>query len=122
MTVITLLVVLAGVAVSWLLFGRRNIPDTAPAGERAHALARADLYGDLVNEKALMAPGVVLTEGIRRGDRSMVDGTAMGIVGMVGGLSSVFRRMQNGYVRTYALTMFAGAALVTLSLVLVRMS
>jgi len=52
----------------------------------------------------------------------MVDGTAMGLAGMVGGMSSVFRRMQNGYVRTYALTMFAGAALVTLSLVLVRIS
>jgi NADH-quinone oxidoreductase subunit L len=122
MTVITLLVVLAGVAVSWLLFGRRSIPDTPPAGNAITHAARADLYGDLVNEKALMAPGVVLTEGIGRGDRRMVDGTAMGIVGMVGGLSSVFRRMQNGYVRTYALTMFAGAALVTLSLVLVRMT
>jgi NADH-quinone oxidoreductase subunit L len=122
MTVITLLVVLAGVAVAWLLFGRRSIPDTAPAGNVITHAARADLYGDLVNEKALMAPGLVLTEGIGRGDRHMVDGTAMGLAGMVGGMSSVFRRMQNGYVRTYALTMFAGAALVTLSLVLVRMS
>jgi NADH-quinone oxidoreductase subunit L len=118
----TLPVVLAGVAVAWLLFGRRRIPDTAPAGNALTHAARADLYGDLVNEKALMTPGVALTEGIRRGDRRVVDGTAMGIVGVVGGLSSVFRRMQNGYVRTYALTMFAGAALVTLSLVLVRIS
>ena len=55
LTVITLLVVLAGVAVSWLLFGRPSIPETAPAGNAITHAARADLYGDLVNEKALMA-------------------------------------------------------------------
>jgi NADH-quinone oxidoreductase subunit L len=120
---LTLVLVLLGVAVAVLLFGRGEIPETAPTKVSfvTHA-ARADLYGDAVNHAVFVAPGYKLTDDLVTFDDKIVDGGGSGFAAVIGGLSSVGRRLQNGYVRTYALTMFAGAAVVTLSLLLVRLS
>ena len=50
-----------------------------------------------------------------------IDGFVGGIAAVLGGLSARSRRLQNGYVRSYALTMFGGAALIALVLLLVRL-
>jgi NADH-quinone oxidoreductase subunit L len=46
----------------------------------------------------------------------VVNGVAAGL----GGTSGRFRRAQNGFVRSYALSMFGGAALFIVALLLVR--
>ena len=120
---LTLVIVLIGVAIAIMIFGRREVPDSAPAKVSfVTRAARADLYGDAVNHAVFVTPGYKLTDDLVVFDDKIVDGGGSGLAGIVGGLSSVGRRLQNGYVRTYALTMFAGAAVVTLSLLLVRLS
>jgi NADH-quinone oxidoreductase subunit L len=119
----TLVVVALGVAVSFLLFGpRKTIPVSAPATRSPLTIAgRNDLFGDAVNETFLMRPGQHLTNGLVRMDNSAIDGTVNGTAAVIGGLSARMRRAQNGFVRTYALTMVAGAAVVGAILVLGRL-
>ncbi len=82
--------------------------------------ARADLYGDAFNEEFLMRPGDRFVTGLVAFDEYGVDGaaegTATGFAGIAGGL----RRLQNGYVRSYALSLLGGAALVVLALLVVN--
>ncbi len=112
--VITLVVVAAGVAVSVALFGpRKQIAVEQPASRSPFVLAgRNDLYGDAVNEAVLMRPGLQLTTGLTRLDTNVVDGTVNGTAAVIAGISTRMRRVQNGFVRSYALTMVAGAAVV----------
>ena len=119
----TLTLVVVGALIAYLFFGRRDIPETAPTDVSfVTRAARADLYGDVVNDRVFVRPGYVLTNDMAVFDEKVVDGGGTDLAGLVTGLSSIGRRFQNGYVRTYALTMFAGAAVVTLSLLLVRLS
>ena len=49
-----------------------------------------------------------------------VDGAVNGIAAALGGLSGRWRRWQNGFVRSYALSMLAGTLVLAVALVLVR--
>ena len=119
----TLLVVAAGVAVGFVLFGpRRTIPVEQPASRSPFTLAgRNDLYGDAVNEAVFMRPGQRMTAALARLDAAAVDGTVTGTGTAIADMSSRLRRVQNGFVRSYALTMMAGAAVVGAVLVLGRL-
>ncbi len=121
--VVTLLVVAAGVAVSVRLFGpRRDIPLLAPASRSPLTLAgRNDIYGDAFNEAVLMRPGQRFTDGLGRLEDRVIDGTVNGSGAVIAGLSGRLRRVQNGFVRSYALTMMAGAAVVGAVIVLGRL-
>ena len=48
-------------AIAWAMYGRREVPVTAPRGSLLTVAARKDLYGDAVNESVLMRPGQWLT-------------------------------------------------------------
>ena len=48
------------------------------------------------------------------------DATVNGLAALIGGLSSRSRRLQTGFARSYALSMFAGATLLIVAVVLVR--
>ena len=50
-----------------------------------------------------------------------IDGTVNGTAATIGGLSARLRRVQNGFVRTYALTMTVGAAIVGAVIILGRL-
>jgi NADH-quinone oxidoreductase subunit L len=121
--VLTLVVVAVGVVLSVLLFGpRRAIPVEQPASRSPFTLAgRRDLYGDAVNEAVFMRPGQRFTHALTRVDRSGVDGVVSGTATAIADFSSRLRRVQNGFVRSYALTMMAGAAVVGAVLVLGRL-
>ncbi|MBA2456379.1 MAG: NADH-quinone oxidoreductase subunit L [Nocardioidaceae bacterium] len=116
-----LVAVVAGVAAAWLLFGRR-VPATAPAGSPLTRAARADLYGDAINEGLFMRPGQYLTRSLVYFDNRGVDGAVNGLAALVGGTSGRIRRIQTGYVRSYALAMLAGALLLVLSLLAVNLT
>ena len=106
--VLTLLLVAGGVALAWMQYWRDDVPVVAPAGNLLTQAARNDLYQDQVNEALLMRPGIHLTRSLVFVDGKGVDGGAGGLAALVGGTSSRLRRLQNGFARSYALTMLTG--------------
>ena len=96
------------------------MPVEQPVGGPITTAARANLYGDAFNEAAFMRPGQRLTGALRSADSKGVDGLVNGLAGAVGATSTLFRKVQTGYVRSYALSMFAGGALLVAMMMLVR--
>ena len=115
-----LVLLVIGVTVAFVLYGRREVPVTAPAGRFATVAARKDLYGDAINESVLMRPGLWLTRLSVYFDNQGVDGLVRTVAATMGGTSGRVRRLENGFVRSYALLMFFGAVLLVGALLLVR--
>jgi NADH-quinone oxidoreductase subunit L len=122
LTAIILTVTLIGVAIAYALYVRRPVPVEAPVGSILTRAARQDFYQDAVNESVAMRPGQYLTRFLVFFDNRVVDGVVNGTAAMFGGGSARLRRWQTGFVRTYALSMLAGAVLVVGVLILVAMS
>jgi NADH-quinone oxidoreductase subunit L len=121
-TTLALVVVAVGVVVAYLQYGRREVPVRAP--EPASALtvaARRDLYGDAVNEAVFMRPGRQLTRSLVFVDTRGIDGLVNTIAAVIRGVSARIRRVQTGFVRSYALSMLTGATLVVAALLAVRL-
>ncbi|HXA58038.1 MAG TPA: NADH-quinone oxidoreductase subunit L [Streptosporangiaceae bacterium] len=117
---VTLVLMFAGIALAWMQYGARPVPREAPRGSFLTVFARRDLYGDALNESLLMRPGQWATRLAVYFDTKGVDGLVNGLAAGVGGSSGRLRRVQTGFVRSYALSMFLGAALVVGALFLVR--
>jgi NADH-quinone oxidoreductase subunit L len=120
---LTLGVVAIGVMIAVRIFGPRHKVTTEQPASRSllvHA-GRNDLYGDVINETIFMRPGQRLTAGLLRFEDDGIDGTVNGTAAAIGGISAWLRRAQNGFVRSYALTMVVGAALVGTVLILGRL-
>ena len=118
---VALVVALAGVGLGWMIYGRVPVPATAPAGRFLTIAARKDLYGDAFNESILMRPGQWLTRLSVYFDNRGVDGLVNSLAALVGGTSGRWRKMQTGFVRSYALSMFFGAAVLVALLLAVRL-
>src|SRR6266702_5836727 len=109
-----------GVTIAWGMYGRRPVPVSAPAGRFLVTAARRDLYGDAFNESVLMRPGQWLTRLSVYFDNRGVDGLVNTLAAGIGGTSGRMRRVQTGFVRSYALSMILGAGLLLGALLLVR--
>ena len=109
---LTLLVVAAGLGLAWMLYWREDVPVVAPVGSPLTRAARQDLYQDAVNEAVLMRPGLHLTRSLVFFDNKVVDGAVGSLAAFIGGSSSRLRRVQNGFVRSYALTMLLGVVVI----------
>jgi NADH-quinone oxidoreductase subunit L len=109
-----------GAAIAWVMYGRREVPVTAPAGNPVTVAARKELYGNAVNESLLMRPGQWLTRLSVYFDNRGIDGLVNTLAATMGGTSGRVRRVENGFVRSYALLMFLGAVLLVGALLLVR--
>jgi NADH-quinone oxidoreductase subunit L len=120
-SIIALVLVLAGAGLAWAMYGRREVPVTAPRGSLVTAAARRDLYGDAINESVLMRPGQWLTRLSVYFDNRGVDGLVNTVAAAMGGSSGRMRKIQTGFVRSYALSMLVGAVLVVGALLLVRL-
>jgi NADH-quinone oxidoreductase subunit L len=107
-TGLTIALVALGAGIAFLRYQRQEVPVVAPAGSLATRAARKDLYQDPVNEGLFMRPGIHLTRSLVYVDGRGIDGAAGGLAAFVGGTSSRVRRVQNGFARSYALTMLAG--------------
>ena len=118
---VALVLALAGVGIAWMIYGRVPVPATAPAGRLLTVAARKDLYGDAFNESVLMRPGQWLTRLSVYFDNRGVDGLVNSLAALVGGTSGRWRRLQTGFVRSYALSMFFGAAVLVALLLAVRL-
>jgi NADH-quinone oxidoreductase subunit L len=116
----TLLLVAAGVGLAYLRYVRSAVPQTAPVGSLLTRAARRDLLQDDVNEALLMRPGLYLTRLLVFVDNRGVDGAVGGFAALIGGTSARLRRLQNGFVRSYALSMLAGVVVVLAALAVAR--
>jgi NADH-quinone oxidoreductase subunit L len=103
--------------------GKRPVPREAPADVSfATRAARADLYGDAINDTLVVTPGRHLVSGLATADRRGVDGVVEGGSLAVGGFAHQFRKVQNGFVRSYALSVLGGVLLVVLALLAVNLT
>ena len=110
--VLTLVLVAIGAFYAWRMYGADVVPEVAPKGSPLTVAARQDLYQDALNEGLFMRPGIHLTRGLVFADARGVDGAVGGAAALIGGMSSRLRRLQTGYVRSYALTMLTGVVTV----------
>ncbi|MDP9393185.1 MAG: NADH-quinone oxidoreductase subunit L [Actinomycetota bacterium] len=121
-TIATMLLVAGGAALAWMQYAMRRVPAAAPTAVRPVTVAaRRDLYQDAFNEAVFMRPGQYLTRFLVFGDNRGVDGIVNGFAAFLGGTSGRLRRLQTGFVRSYALSMFGGAAVAVAALLLVRL-
>ncbi|HXF20217.1 MAG TPA: NADH-quinone oxidoreductase subunit L [Streptosporangiaceae bacterium] len=119
--IVAMVLIVLAVGLGWVLYGRRPVPETAPAGNFPVTAARKDLYGDAINESLLMRPGQWLTRLSVYFDNRGVDGLVNTVAAAIGGTSGRLRRIQNGFVRSYALSMLVGGALLVGALLLARL-
>jgi NADH-quinone oxidoreductase subunit L len=120
-SLIVVLVVAVGVALAWYLVEQRDVPREAPQDVSfATRAARAELYGNEINDVLVVEPGGRLVGGLSLFDRSGVDGVVEGTALGVGGVGSVVRLVQTGFVRSYALSLLVGAVIVVVALLAVN--
>jgi NADH-quinone oxidoreductase subunit L len=119
--IIALVLVLGGMGLAWYMYGRVPVPAEAPAGSFPVVAGRKDLYGDAFNESVLMRPGQWLTRLSVFFDNRGVDGIVNSMAALVGGTSGRLRRLQTGFVRSYAMYMYVGAVVLVIFLLAVRL-
>jgi len=120
----TLVLAALGVLLAvWLFRPSRDVPLEKP--ERVSwpvRAARKDLYGNALNETLVARPGTWLARALVYVDNRGVDGAVNGLAAALGGGSGRLRKMQTGFVRSYALSMLGGTFLLLAALLLVRFS
>ena len=81
-------------------------------------LDRPDLLHDRVQR---VRHRLMHQSGLMAFDRTVVDGVVMGQAATTAGFSLQLRRIQNGFVRSYALSVLGGAAVVVLAMLVVNL-
>ncbi|WP_156726519.1 NADH-quinone oxidoreductase subunit L [Streptomyces apocyni] len=116
----TITVMVLGIGLAYVQYGRRPVPVTAPRGSLLTRAARRDLLQDDLNHVVLVRGGEHLTRSLVYVDHTLVDGVVNGTAASVGGLSGRLRKLQNGFARSYAVSMFGGAAVLIAATLLMR--
>ncbi|MFG3504761.1 NADH-quinone oxidoreductase subunit L [Streptomyces sp. NPDC047821] len=119
-TASTVVVLLIGVGIAYAQYGRRPVPVVAPRGSLLTRAARRDLLQDDFNHIVLVRGGEHLTRSLVYVDHTLVDGVVNGTAASVGGLSGRLRKLQNGFARSYAVSMFGGTAVLIAATLLMR--
>ncbi|MFL6090733.1 MAG: NADH-quinone oxidoreductase subunit L [Aeromicrobium sp.] len=122
------LAVLAVVAVG-VLFGLRMyavqpIPGETPSDREVSVFARAgreELYGNAINDSIAVRPTRHLVRTLVYVDGAGLDAFVTGVADRLGDAANALRRQQNGFVRSYALSMVTGALLVLAMLLAVTL-
>ncbi|WP_243653938.1 NADH-quinone oxidoreductase subunit L [Pseudonocardia endophytica] len=110
-----------GVIVAYLVVGRRETPVERPEPVSLPVrAARRDLYANAINEALIERPGIWLTRILVFFDNRGVDGAVNGLAAGFGGGSGRLRRLQTGFVRSYALSMLGGGVLIVAAMLAVR--
>ncbi|MFF4566050.1 NADH-quinone oxidoreductase subunit L [Streptomyces sp. NPDC001435] len=119
-TAATLVCLVVGVGIAYAQYGRKPVPVVAPRGSLLTRAARRDLLQDDFNHVVLVRGGEHLTRSLVYVDHTLVDGVVNGTAAGFGGLSGRLRKVQNGFARSYAVSMFGGAALLVAATLLMR--
>jgi NADH-quinone oxidoreductase subunit L len=116
----TVVALVIGLGIAYAQYGRRPGPVVAPRGSLLTRAARRDLLQDDFNHVVLVRGGEHLTRSLVYVDHTLVDGVVNGTAASFGGLSGRLRKLQNGYARTYAVSMFGGTAVLIAATLLMR--
>ncbi|MEE1788999.1 NADH-quinone oxidoreductase subunit L [Streptomyces sp. SP17BM10] len=119
-TLLTTACMLAGVGLAYAMYGRGSVPVVAPVGSPLTRAARRDLLQDDFNHAVLVRPGSALAAMLVYFDSRGLDGFVNGLAATIGGISGRLRRVQNGFVRSYALSMFGGTLVLVATTLLMR--
>ena len=117
---LTLLLVAVGAYLAWRQYVTSPVPVVAPRASALTRAARRDLYQDQVNEGVFMRPGQYLTRSLVYADSAVVDTAAVGLAAAFPKSGEALRRMQNGYVRSYAAMVLVGVVIALVAVVVVR--
>ena len=101
-------VVILGVFTAIVKYGR-NVPVESPTGSVLTRFARRDLGQDDLNHNLLVLPGQAITRTLVATDFGFIDGIVRAVGWTLAYISTSLKKIQNGYVRSYALLMTAGA-------------
>jgi NADH-quinone oxidoreductase subunit L len=122
-SILVLVLAALGVLTAYLVVGRRPTPVERPEPVSLPVrAARRDLYANAINETLIARPGTWLARALVYVDNRGVDGAVNGLSALLGGASGRLRRLQTGFVRSYALSMLGGTFLIVAALLLVRFS
>ena len=113
-SLLALVLVAIGVAIAVAKYraeSNQNAPEQVSVFTR---IARRDLLQDTVNEALFMRPGQALTNSLVNMDEKVIDGAVTGIGGAAVGSGQLLRKLQTGFVRSYAAMMLVGIALLLL--------
>jgi NADH-quinone oxidoreductase subunit L len=102
LAVVAVAAALVGIAVAYTLYLRRRTRPTEPA-----VLAHAWYYDEGL-AAFVDGPGEAGFEGVAAFDRTVIDGGAVGVAGVVQRIGGGLRHIQTGFVRSYALGVAAG--------------
>jgi NADH-quinone oxidoreductase subunit L len=116
----TMAITLAGAGLAVALFRRGTATEELPVGTLVRA-ARRNLYADTFNEAVFEMPGKYLTRFLVFADNRGVDGLVNGLAAAVGGTSGRLRRLQTGFVRSYAMSILGGALLIMVAMLAVTL-
>ncbi|HUQ00470.1 MAG TPA: NADH-quinone oxidoreductase subunit L, partial [Aeromicrobium sp.] len=117
-----LAVVAVGVLLGFRMYAARAIPGEAP--ERVSVFTRAgreELYGNALNDAVAVRPTRHLVRTLVYVDGAGLDALVTGFADRLGDAANALRRQQNGFVRSYALSMVAGAVVVLATLLAVTL-
>ncbi|MDC7122249.1 NADH-quinone oxidoreductase subunit L [Cellulomonas fimi] len=117
---LTLAVVVLGLVLAWRRYAVSQVPVVPPLGTALTRAARVDLYQDSVNDALLVEPGQHLTRSLVFADRAVVDGTVTGVGRATVGLGDLARRVQTGYVRSYAATTVIGLVVLVVAVLVTQ--
>ena len=106
---------------AYAMYLRQRVPVVAPVGSPLTRAARSDLYEDASTRRCSCGPAS--TSPGRWCTWTTAASTVPSTVWRrcFGGTSGRLRRLQTGFVRSYALSMFGGAAVLVGAVLLVRL-
>jgi len=118
-------VALLGLLLGWLTYGRKPRQESSqadPLAGRLGQLFRAverKWWVDEFYQMIIVRPYEVLTRFIAHPvDQVVIDGIVNGLGALVRTTAQTWRQIQNGYVRSYALTFLLGVVLIFMYLIL----
>jgi len=115
-SVIALTLVAIGVGYAIFKYRAESNPNTPENVSIFTRIARRDLMQDAFNEAVFMRPGQVLTKSLVSIDENVIDGAVSGVGSAAVGSGQLLRKLQTGFVRSYAALMLLGVALLLLAI------
>ena len=107
---LALTMVAIGVAFAFIKYSLNEFDAEAPSDVSIFTkIARQDLMQDRFNEAVFMRPGQALTEVLVKTDEAVIDGAVRGVGRAALGSGASLRRIQSGFVRSYAMLILIGA-------------
>jgi len=119
---VTLLVVLVGVAIGYLMY-RGEISFEQPHTTNPIVyIGRNDLLADKFNDAVFVRGGGKAAAGVAAVDDLLVDGGVRSTATLATSLGGALGKLENGYTRSYGLTMVIGVVVVGAVLILGRLA